>query len=69
MVAYDIDLRRDQVCCEGFHMALQGGTDNEGYGPLLSHWHGEWRVGLDLPEIQYCPWCGRSLEEIPIGGE
>ena len=50
--------------CVEFKKAQQRGTDNEGYGSLLSH-HvvDEWRIGRDLENISYCPWCGKRVPQ------
>ena len=44
-------------CCEAMEAARQSGSDNEGFGPLVTGL----RIGMDLPEIRFCPWCGKSL--------
>ena len=41
-------------CCEDMEKARQCGTDNEGFGPLVTGL----RIGMELPEIRFCPWCG-----------
>lgn len=58
-------------CCSTFGRATETGTDNEGYGPLISHaselidepgpcrWRmvPEWVIG-DGFKLVFCPWCG-----------
>lgn len=62
-------------CCEDFAKALQPGTDNEGYGPLiLPQWiidmdSGVWdeftgavMIGnQDLAPMRFCPWCAAPV--------
>ena len=50
-------------CCGSWESAQTTGTDNEAYGRLLSYWAGEWRVGCELPEVRFCPWCGKAIAE------
>lgn len=45
------------VCCQKFADALENGTDNEGYGSLITYLQGVWHVSDELPPIKYCPWC------------
>lgn len=53
---------RDETCkCSDFEAAQDSGTDNEGYGPLLSCPWEAWRIGSDLPDINFCPWCGKPV--------
>ncbi len=51
--------RQATICCQRFADALEKGTDNEGYGSLISYEHGGvWTVSDELPPIKHCPWCG-----------
>lgn len=50
------------ACCDEFLLALNEGTDNEGWMPLISIENGRWDMGLDLPPLNFCPWCGKKLE-------
>lgn len=51
-------------CCDDFKRAQNSGTDNEGYGRLLSNLGRDqvaadrWSIGSNLPNIKFCPWCG-----------
>ena len=49
--------------CSEFREAQQSCTDNEGYGRLIREWGGEWRIGSDLPAMNYCPWCGNRVPQ------
>lgn len=52
-----------EVCCRDMAHAFDSCTDNEGYGSLLSveGWNGNnIGIGVDLPEINLCPWCGAA---------
>jgi len=57
---------RIEVCCSLFALAMQSGTDNEGYGPLigLDDFAGkiDWAMGVGLPQPFHCPWCGAVTE-------
>jgi len=54
----------DLFCgCSEFREAQQSCTDNEGYGRLIREWGGEWRIGCDLPAMNYCPWCGNRVPQ------
>ncbi len=47
------------LCCNDFWQAMQTGTDNEGYGSLVSYYGRAFHIGSgNLPEIAMCPWCG-----------
>lgn len=59
-------------CCEWFDRALEDGTDNEGYEPLV--YFGEAddmdavggpgvKIGSGLPPIRLCPWCGATVSQ------
>lgn len=50
-------------CCLEFQNAQQTGTDNEGYGRLISDYgrNGEYMIGCDLAPMNYCPWCGADI--------
>lgn len=45
-------------CCQEWEKAEIGGTDNEGYGRLISVRHGEFVIGCRLRSVSFCPWCG-----------
>ncbi len=51
-------------CCDDFKRAQGYGTDNEGYGSLLSQYNGEWNIGCGLSSITVCPWCRTDLNEL-----
>jgi len=69
-----VEMDKPEDCCKAWGSAQQEGTDNEGYGALLS-WLGPemedtdgrviggWSVGCLLPPIRVCPWCGVSRDE------
>jgi hypothetical protein len=49
-------------CCEAWTKAQTPGTDHEMYGSVL---HApddgtEPQIGIGLPEVLFCPWCGAS---------
>lgn len=49
------------VCCSDFAAATERGTDNEGYGAVISPWDGDsWMIGSYLSPAVYCPWCGTA---------
>lgn len=50
-------------CCQAWADAQTPGTDNEGYGQLLRHTLGRWSIGVDLPHIEFCPWCGAGIDD------
>jgi hypothetical protein len=52
-----------ELCCENFVKAFQYETDNEGYGSLFDFDNGNIITGLDLPPIEYCPWCGMKINK------
>lgn len=55
------------VCCDDFAKALMSGTDNEGYGPLIYFHDDYWMMGDNLPTLEFCPWCGKSVaDNIPL---
>jgi len=45
-------------CCDAWEAAQQAATDSSGYGSLIEYYNGGWQIGLGLPAIKYCPWCG-----------
>lgn len=51
------------TCCTTFEDAQIAGTDNEGYGALIRKFSTGYRIGSNLPEISFCPWCGKKLIE------
>ena len=51
-------------CCDSWKKAINEGTDTDGYGPLIQDhrrmygiFYGP-SIGMNLPDIQFCPWCG-----------
>ena len=61
-------------CCAIFSKALTDGTDNEAfrsavYEPFMVSLPElpVYRIGCDLPDIAFCPWCGSSLISITKG--
>ena len=52
------------ICCTDFQHAMQQGTDKEGHCPLIDVEKDRYVVGYRLPAINYCPWCGKNLEEM-----
>lgn len=59
--------KNNNICCDNFDKAMESGTDNEGWGRLIRPLDdGTFKIGSDLPDIAYCPWCGKSLvEQVP----
>lgn len=57
------DNSQTTACCSEFLRAQESGSDNEGYGRLISCANGLWQIGDGLPPLAYCPWCGKDLEE------
>ena len=54
------------ACCSIMLTAQEEGTDNEGYGCLVSYYvDGSYHMGCDLPEFDYCPWCGKPVTPTP----
>lgn len=53
------------VCCAELAKAFEPGTDNEGYGALVSiSIHGGYKIGCgELEDIEFCPWCGRRVKQ------
>ena len=54
-------MSKSKKCCSEFEKAIERGTDNEGYGNLISFVSGEWLIGYGLDSISYCPWCGKKV--------
>jgi hypothetical protein len=48
-------------CCGDMESAFQSGTDNEAYGALAYDSDGRVFFGCDLPEVCFCPWCGKQV--------
>lgn len=50
-------------CCKEFEMALQQGSDSEGWMALIQKDMDGQRliVGVGLAAIKFCPWCGKEL--------
>jgi len=56
-----------KVCCKNMGKAVREGTDNEGYGALIDSFSFDKGYGIGsapLPMANYCPWCGRKLNEM-----
>jgi len=51
-----------EVCCPDWQSAMNKGTDNEGYGPLIYYVvaTGHYRMGQSLKPVKFCPWCGEE---------
>ena len=54
-------------CCDELVKAQRAGTDNEGYGALVTapdavYWPEAWAMGSDLQPMRFCPWCGHRLD-------
>ena len=56
---------RVEVCCGSLALAVEAGSDSEGFSSLVKVWSGEWRAGSDLLPWLYCPWCGAVLKKPP----
>lgn len=52
-----------QPCCDQWSKAHQHGTDNEGWGALISNYGGKPDMGDGLDPIRFCPWCGAEKGE------
>lgn len=50
-----------QNCCRAFDRAQQTGTDNEGYGRLITIDGEIAMIGSEMPPVDYCPWCGKAV--------
>lgn len=50
----------DGYCCHDFKNAMRSGTDCEGYGALIDYPRS---IGCGLPDMNFCPWCGKALNE------
>ena len=54
----------EEKCCDAWEKAHESCTDNEGYGALIfSSFDGEEHMGVDLPRVKFCPWCGAKKEK------
>ena len=53
---------KELKCCPPMITAQKSGTDNEGWGPLIERFGGAWDIGCGLPDLQYCPWCGKDVQ-------
>ena len=52
-----------KMCCGSMQVALESGTDAEGYGPVFwDHQDGNIKASSHPTAISYCPWCGKSVE-------
>lgn len=47
-------------CCVTMAMAIQSGTDGEGYAPAIFEKDGPTIGSVDRP-IVFCPWCGTKV--------
>ena len=45
-------------CCAPWQDAKLAGTDGEGFSPLIRDFDGQWKIGMNLPGVSFCPWCG-----------
>ena len=55
-------MNANESCCAEFLSAMCDGTDNEGYGKLISLEDGKYSAGEGLNDLKFCPWCGANLE-------
>lgn len=39
---------------------MEHGTDNEAWGGLIDFGLDKYSMGADLPNIEFCPWCGKQ---------
>ena len=52
--------------CEAWSQARQEMTDHEMVGPAIGTVYqepGKFTIGTDIPDIEYCPWCGAQLPD------
>ena len=57
------------VCCQDFAQALESGSDNEGYGPLIQFYGDGWHMGGGpLGPFEWCPWCGTHVSHCEVRG-
>jgi hypothetical protein len=61
-VKHEMKKNKDKSCCQSFSDAQKDGTDNEGYGPLIWKIDDEYQIGFCLPDMKFCPWCGRKIK-------
>lgn len=47
-----------QPCCDSWRLAHASGTDNAAYGSLVAQEDRYPYIGCELPQVEYCPWCG-----------
>lgn len=52
-------------CCDPMKNAQQDGTDSEGWQSLIEMFDNGFEMGLGLPPILFCPWCGTKIEYQP----
>jgi len=50
-------------CCPTFRAALTPGTDSEGWQQLIWDEDGVVEMGQNLPQINFCPWCGSRIAQ------
>lgn len=63
---WNVGVKSIDTCCPSFALALKMGTDNEGWGTLISHVDGAWAIGsADMPTINFCPWCAEDVTGPP----
>jgi hypothetical protein len=52
-----------EICCPKMVQAMQPGTDNEMYGKAIYYFDGSFKLGCNLDDLVYCPWCGLELSK------
>jgi hypothetical protein len=64
-------LTDSKLCCDAFSKAMTNGTDNEAWGAAihLDQEGAHYKIGLGLPPLRFCPWCGsdsnQTSQDIP----
>jgi hypothetical protein len=48
----------DLHCCDAFRDSTECCTDNEAFGALTRRRQDVFTIGVSLPPIKFCPWCG-----------
>lgn len=57
-------MKKRLECCKSFGDAQESGTDNEGYGALIFVEKDYVSIGCNLPNINYCPYCGKPIKDL-----